>query len=107
MAHVPLWLQDFYQHFKGNILVSIGIQGNLTDALQQLTERWLARQITAHDKGVDKEADEPLYFGSGAVGNGGTNTNILLMGVAVQQHVNAVSSNIKRVTFSANANALS
>ena len=87
VAQAALDFQRFNQTFKGQLLMGLGAQGMLLDTLQQLGNPRLPGQFGAQHLGVDEETDQPLDFGSIAIGNRHTDADIALAGIAVQQHI--------------------
>jgi hypothetical protein len=56
-AGAAFGLEGFDEPVKGQILVSVGVQGNLAHLGHQIAEAGIAAEVGAQDEGVDKKAD--------------------------------------------------
>ena len=65
--------------------MGVGSQADLANLAQQLPKGRIAGEGSAEDEGVDKKADEPLDLGPGAVGDGRSDDDVDLPGVATEQ----------------------
>ncbi|KPB85109.1 Uncharacterized protein AC505_1812 [Pseudomonas syringae pv. maculicola] len=84
-AQVALRLQGFDQLLERQVLMGLGLHGSLFDLLQQVGHGGLRAELGLEHLGIDEEADQPLGFTAGAVGDGHTNAYVGLTAVAVQQ----------------------
>ncbi len=83
-AEVAARLEFLYQALEGQVLMGVGFQGGFAHGCQRLTERGAAGQVGAQHQGVEEEANQVFGLRVGAVGNGGTDDHIRLVGVAVE-----------------------
>ncbi|KPC26004.1 putative non-ribosomal peptide synthetase [Pseudomonas syringae pv. cilantro] len=84
-AQVALRLQGFDQLLERQVLMGLGLHGSLFDLLQQVGHGGLRAELGLEHLGIDEEADQPLGFTAGAVGDGHANAYVGLSAVAVQQ----------------------
>ena len=84
---VAFRMQLFHEPFERQILVLISAQRHFFHTTEQLAERRVARHVGAHDKSVDKEADESFDLFVIAVGDRGPDDQIALARVSVKQHI--------------------
>ncbi|OSN43107.1 hypothetical protein BV338_05601 [Pseudomonas syringae pv. actinidiae] len=84
-AQVALRLQGFDQLLERQVLMGLGLHGSLFDLLQQVGHGGLRAELGLEHLGIDEEADQPLGFTAGAVGDGHTNAYVGLTAIAVQQ----------------------
>src|SRR6267142_228397 len=57
-------MRDSSSDRKGHLLMGIGIQSDLLNALEDLQQGRIAGEIGAQDQGIDEAADEGLQFRS-------------------------------------------
>ena len=76
-AEIALWPQLFDQLFKRQILMVIGAKGNLAHPPEQFSKARIPGQVAPHHQKVDKETDQSLEFGPGAIGNRGAENDPL------------------------------
>ncbi|RMS47551.1 hypothetical protein ALP66_05708 [Pseudomonas amygdali pv. photiniae] len=84
-AQIALRLQGFDQLFERQVLMGLGLHSRVFDLLQQPGHGGLRIEVGLEHLSVDKEADQPLGFAAGAVGDGHADAYIGLTAVAVQQ----------------------
>ncbi|CRM57419.1 hypothetical protein [Pseudomonas sp. 25 E 4] len=87
VAEAALHLERFHQALERQLLMRLGAERMLLDALQQLADACLSGQFGAQHLGVDEEADQPFDLIAVTVGNRHADANVALAGVAMQQHV--------------------
>ena len=63
------------------------VQTCLTNTPQKLSKGWIARQINAQKKCVDKEANQRFHLAAAATSNWRTDQNIRLPAISVEQYV--------------------
>src|SRR6266542_3638594 len=61
-AEIALWVQFLNEFFKGNILVSVSPQRDISDPAKQFTQGWISTQVDAQDKCVDEESNQIFQF---------------------------------------------
>ena len=54
--------------------------------LNQFMERRITIKVHTHDERIDEKADHSFQLGAVAAGNGGTNNNIRLSRLAIEQY---------------------
>ena len=86
-AEVTFRLELLDQRFEREILVGIGTQRHLLHPVKQLDETGVARTIGADHERVHKEPDQPLDLGTVPTGDGGSDDDVVLVGVSVQQRL--------------------
>ncbi len=86
-AQVPRRVELLHQLLEGHVLVLVGAQGGLTHLPQQLEEGQTAFSASAQHEGVDEEADEAFGLRMTAAGDGGADDDVLLAGIAGEQHL--------------------
>ena len=69
-AEVPRHFQVIDQLFERQVLVRVGPQGRLADAVQEIHEPRIAREIAGHHQGIDEQADEAFDLGPVPAGDG-------------------------------------
>ncbi|MNF36487.1 hypothetical protein D3C84_173840 [compost metagenome] len=87
VAQAAFKLQRFDQLLERQVLVGLGAEGGFLDRAQQLADPGLPVQAGAQYLGIDEEADQAFHLGAIAVGDGHADTEIVLAGVAMQQHI--------------------
>ncbi|MNO56527.1 hypothetical protein D3C76_470430 [compost metagenome] len=78
-------LQGFDQLVERQVLVRLAFDGGLAHLLQQCGGGHVAVQLATQYLGVEEGADQPLAFRADAVGHRGTDAQVTLAAVAVQQ----------------------
>ncbi len=84
-AQVALRLQGFDQLLERQVLMGLRLHGGVFDLLQQLGHGGLRGELGLQHLGVDEEADQPLGFAAGTVGDRHAHAYIGLTAVAMQQ----------------------
>ena len=74
-----------HDSLERQILVLVGVEGYLLHPPDQGPERRVARDIDPQGKGIDEEADERLDLAPVAIGDRGTDHEIGLAGIALQE----------------------
>ncbi|GMU10020.1 hypothetical protein ASNO1_62740 [Corallococcus caeni] len=87
MTQAALRLQFLDELLERQVLVLVGGQGGVAHPGQQLPERELRRDVGAKHEGVDEEADEAFRLSASTACDGRTDGDVLLAGVARQQHL--------------------
>ena len=87
MAHIAVQLQGIHNHLEGDVLVLVRLQGYIFHPLQQFAEGRIVGKVRSQDQGVNKQPDNVFQFLLPAIGNRGSHTNVILPGIAVQQHL--------------------
>lgn len=85
MGEIALRLKRLNQRFKGQILMSKGRQTNLAHAGEENGKGRLSGKIEREGQHIHKETDEVLGFREGTVGNGGSDIDEILMGIAEEE----------------------
>src|SRR5262245_53485775 len=86
-AEIALWLKDLDQLLEWQVLMGVGAQGSLAHLQQEIAKCRIAGKVCPHDERVDKEADQRLGLGAGAVGYGRTDADVALTAPAMQQRL--------------------
>ncbi|VVN46298.1 hypothetical protein PS673_05777 [Pseudomonas fluorescens] len=84
VAEAALQFQRFDQALERQVLMGLGAKGGFLDGAQQVVDPGLAVQLGAQHLGVDEEADQAFDFRAVAVGDGHTDADVGLPGVAMQ-----------------------
>ncbi|KPB18402.1 Uncharacterized protein AC518_4792 [Pseudomonas syringae pv. syringae] len=84
-AQVALRLQGFDQLFERQVLMGLRLHSGVSDLLQQPGHGGLRGEFGLEHLGVDEEADQPLGFAAGTVGDRHADAYIGLTAVAMQQ----------------------
>ncbi len=86
-TQVARGLERLHQLLEGHVLVGVRTEGRLLDLTQQVAERHAGVHLGAQHQRVDEEADEPLQLTPVAPGDGRADADVLLPGVAGEQHL--------------------
>ena len=86
-AQVARGLQGLHQLLEGQVLVLVGRERRAAHLGQQLAEGGARRPAGAQHQRVDEEADEALGLRLGAARDGRADADVVLPGVARQQHL--------------------
>ncbi len=86
-ARITLGMEPLHQPLEGRILVSIRPEADLAHPSNQVLKRQLRRDLHPEHQRVDEEPEQRLGLGPGAIGNRGSNDDVRLPGVPVQEHV--------------------
>ena len=82
----PLGAQRLHQRLEGQCVALESVEVALAHPGQQLTEAGVARDIGAQHERIEEQPDQGLGFGELAVGAGRADHDVVLTGVAGQQH---------------------
>ncbi|EYF04582.1 Hypothetical protein CAP_4402 [Chondromyces apiculatus DSM 436] len=86
VPEAPRNTEPLHQPLEGHILVRVGPEGRIPRARQERAEGGLARQIGAHDEGVEEAADETFGFFPGTARDGSTDAEVRLVRVPAEDH---------------------
>ncbi len=87
VPQVALGPQLFDQLREGDALVVVGAERGLADAVHEVSETRIAREIGAQDEHVDEETDQIFHVAVIAVGNRRADGDVGLAGVAVEERL--------------------
>ena len=79
-------LQRVDQMVKRQVLMGLALDHGIAHLLEQVGNSHLPVQLTAQHLGVEEGTDQPFAFRANAVSHGGTDAQIVLTAVAMQQH---------------------
>ncbi len=82
---IALLRQAGEQGLEGDVLVGVGPQGDVADALQQLAEGGVPREVGAQHQGVEEEPDQPLGLHHAAAGDRRADQDVVGAAPAVEQ----------------------
>jgi hypothetical protein len=80
-----LRLEFLHQLFEGQIRVIVGLERAATHPLEEFPKRRVAGAVRAQDERVHEEADQALEFRPAPVGERGTDGDVVLLSIAVQE----------------------
>ncbi len=86
-ARVRRGIDGLHEALEGHVLVRVGAEADLADALEEVGEGGVVGDLDAEHEGVDEEADEALGLGAAAAGDAGADHHVALARPAVEQHV--------------------
>lgn len=86
MTPAALWVDGLQHFFERQLAVRIRPDRRAADASEQLAEGRVAGEIDPQGQGVDEVADQVFHLNAGAPGGGGGDEQIVLPGVAGEQH---------------------
>ena len=75
------------QLFEWEILMDVRTEARIAASYKKLLEAWVPRKIRAQNKRVNKKSYQPLNLSVTSVGNRGTNNDIFLARVSVEQNL--------------------
>ena len=79
-------LQHFHEFFKGQVLMTIGVETGCSGLLEDVSKRGLSDELGSEDQGIDKKSNQAFQVFLGPPGNGRANENIALPAVAGQKN---------------------
>ncbi len=82
---LPARLEFLDQFLERDILVRVSIETYFAHPPQKVAKARLAAQITAQNQSVDEKSDQPFAFYVGTIGHRGTDGDIVLPRVTMQQ----------------------
>ncbi|VVM56055.1 hypothetical protein PS639_01033 [Pseudomonas fluorescens] len=80
------WLQGLDQMIEWQVLMGLALDHGVANLLEQLADGHLAVELATQHLGVEERTDQPFAFRTNPVGDRGTDAQIVLAAVAVQQH---------------------
>src|SRR5262245_57978946 len=78
--------------------MSIGSQCGRTDALQYLPTQWITTQVRPEHHGIDDKADQSLCLLSRSIRHQGSNTEVFLACIAIQEYLESSQAGHKERT---------
>ncbi len=85
-AEIALGLQFLDQFFERQLLVRVAVKRHFPHPRQQRAEAGIAGKVGAQHQGVDEEADQLFELGTITACDVGADDDVVLAGVALQQH---------------------
>src|SRR5437899_7455926 len=84
-AQAALRLQLFDDFLERQVLMSVRAQRCFSDAAEQRSKSWIAREVRAQRQRIHEESDQVFSFSAVASGNRRTNNDVLLAAVAIKK----------------------